>query len=198
MFSARLVVGALLATHVLATGQTYPVATAPPELRPLIQRGDLVIISMQSAVLRELRAELAAGGPEYAFKACHLESTALALRVAQREGVHVGRTSAWLRNPLNAAPQWALPIVSRRTSRTPSEGEGYIVDLGDRVGLLRPIVEQQICAPCHGPADHITPGVRATIATSYRDDHATGFREGDLRGWFWVELPKARVTNPVR
>jgi hypothetical protein len=27
------------------------------------------------------------------------------------------------------------------------------------------------------------------LAARYPDDRATGFAPGDLRGWFWVEVP---------
>jgi hypothetical protein len=31
--------------------------------------------------------------------------------------------------------------------------------------------------------------VKQTLAKEYPDDQATGFEEGDLRGWFWIEVP---------
>ena len=33
--------------------------------------------------------------------------------------------------------------------------------------------------------------VKEALAASYPADRATGFREGDLRGWFWIEVPAA-------
>jgi hypothetical protein len=67
---------------------------------------------------------------------------------------------------------------------------GFAVDLGDRVGVLRPIREQRICAPCHGPEEKFSARLRAELADRYPVDRATGFRDGDIRGWFWVEIPK--------
>jgi hypothetical protein len=173
--------------------QTHAVDSAPAELRPAIQRGDLVIVSVQSAVLGELRARLAEHGPEHALRSCHLDSAAVAMRIAHREGVRVGRTSARLRNPRNAPPSWASDIVASHTVPQARKVDGFVVDLGDRIGLLRPIVEQPICATCHGPASRLSPAVKAEIARWYPADGATGFEEGDLRGWFWVEVPKRRV-----
>ena len=168
----------------------YPVAQAPAVLRPAIQRGDLVIVSLQSSVLRELNAAIAEGGPEHALQSCHIEVLAAARTVSQREGVEAGRTSARLRNARNAPRPWAADIVARHDGRAARDTDGFVVDLGDRVGLLRPIVEQPMCAACHGPADKISPAVRAALAARYPADRAVNFDAGDLRGWFWVEVPK--------
>jgi hypothetical protein len=86
--------------------------------------------------------------------------------------------------------------VARHSASRFRDVDGFVADLGERVGLLRPLVEQSMCAACHGPVDRISPSVRAAIATRYPDDRATGFRDGDLHGWFWVELPKHQRRTP--
>jgi len=45
------------------------------------------------------------------------------------------------------------------------------------------------CVVCHGDPAQIPDAVLAALAARYPDDRATGFAEGDLRGWFWVEVP---------
>ena len=65
-----------------------------------------------------------------------------------------------------------------------------MVDLDRSLGVLRPILHQRMCDSCHGPADRIDPAVQAMLAARYPGDRATGFVEGQLRGWFWVEVPK--------
>ena len=52
------------------------------------------------------------------------------------------------------------------------------------------ILHQRMCDSCHGPADRIDPAVQAMLAVRYPGDRATGFVEGQLRGWFWVEVPR--------
>jgi hypothetical protein len=37
--------------------------------------------------------------------------------------------------------------------------------------------------------------VTAAHAAKYPKDQATGFKEGDLRGWFWVEVPPSASTS---
>lgn len=169
---------------------TYPVADAPAEFRPAIQRGDLVIVSLQSALLRELRKALGEGGLDRALAACHLDAAGAAFAIARREGIAAGRTSVRLRNPTNAPPPWAAGLVSKFTGPRRQGMDGFVVDLGDRIGLLRPIVEQSMCGDCHGPVSKLQPGVRAQLADRYPADRAVDFENGEIRGWYWVEIPK--------
>jgi hypothetical protein len=169
---------------------TYPIKEAPAELRPAIQHGDLIIISIQNAVQSELTHELTERGPGGAIQVCHMSATTIANRIAREEGVAAGRTSARLRTPSNAPRAWAAPIVARYADRQAAGLDGFAVDLGTRVGVMRPIAHRAVCSPCHGLEEQLNPRVRAELKDRYPKDHATGFKDGDLRGWLWVELPK--------
>lgn len=172
--------------------RTYPIAEAPRDLRPAIQHGDLIIISLQSALLSELRRELGRGGPSRAIQSCHLDATAAAYRAAREEGIAAGRTSDRLRSPLNAPRPWAAPIVQRYAGQKAAGVDGFAVDLGDRVGVMRPIPHRATCSGCHGRADKFSQAVKADLKDRYPADRATGFSEGEVRGWFWVEVPRKR------
>ena len=169
---------------------TYPIREAPADLQTAVRRGDLIIVSLQGAFLSELRRELGAGGPALAMASCHIDATAAAYRAAREQGVAAGRTSARLRNPTNAPKPWAAAIVARYADRPSANVDGFVVDLGDRVGVLRPILEQPLCASCHGPEQKLSVRVRVELANRYPADRATGFTDGDIRGWFWVEVPR--------
>ena len=58
-----------------------------------------------------------------------------------------------------------------------------------RLGALFPIRLQPQCVQCHGKPEELSTEVRAALLDRYPDDRATGFAAGDLRGWFWVEVP---------
>jgi hypothetical protein len=169
---------------------TYRISQAPPELRRPIQRGDLVIISLQDAMLGELSRELDQGGPALAVRACHLDTTSAAYRIAKQEGIEAGRTSDRLRVPTNMPKPWAAPIVAQYAGARAADVEGFAVDLGDRVGVLRPIAERPLCAACHGDRDKLDPRVRLELEDRYPRDTAFNFKPGEVRGWFWVEIPK--------
>ena len=92
--------------------------------------------------------------------------------------------------PGKCASPWAAPLVARFADRRISGVEGFAVDLGTRVGVMRPVAHRAVCSPCHGRDEQLTPPVRSELKKRYPQDRATGFKEGDLRGWLWVEVPK--------
>jgi len=59
------------------------------------------------------------------------------------------------------------------------------------LGVVMPIVVGSSCLACHGDPGAMEAVVREAIAKAYPKDQATGYKEGDLRGWFWVEVPGA-------
>lgn len=171
--------------------KSWPVRQAPPEYHPFISRGDLIVVSLQDAVLRELDDAMTKGGAEGAMGFCHLDATFMAQRLARYEGIAAGRTSDRLRNPTNAPRPWAAALVRAHAGERARSVDGFVVDLGDKIGLLRPISHRPSCNGCHGSAETISAGVKTLLADRYPVDRALGFTEGEIRGWFWVEVSKA-------
>jgi hypothetical protein len=188
--TALVTVGLMATVATQAEFKSWPLRQAPEELRVPISRADLVIVAMQDAVLRELNNALANDGPARAMSFCHLDATTIIQRLGRQEGIAAGRTSDRLRNPTNAPKPWAAALVSANAGRPARSVEGFAVDLGDKVGVLRPIVERPMCAGCHGPAERLAPGVDTVLKNIYPVDRAVGFADGEIRGWFWVEMPK--------
>ena len=174
---------------------TYAIKQAPSELQPAIQRADLVIIEMQNATSIELTQALSSGGPGDAIRVCHLSATSMVERLGREEGIAAGRTAARLRTPSNAPKKWAAPIVKQYADAKAASVDGFAVDLGDKVGVMRPVAHRAICSPCHGAEEKLSPRVREELKDRYPVDRATGFKDGDLRGWIWVEVPKQRVQG---
>ncbi len=139
---------------------------------------------MLDQLLRRLTDALSQGGPAAAISICQKEAPEIAQRVGKKHGVAIGRTSFRLRNPQNEPPEWAQPLVEQRLA------EPQFVDLPDgRLGALLPIRLKPQCTLCHGPEAELAEEVKAALDEQYPEDQATGFQEGDLRGWFWVEVP---------
>jgi hypothetical protein len=122
-------------------------------------------------------------GPAAAISVCSKEAPQIAERVAREHGVKIGRTSFRLRNTDNAPPEWAAQLVADRCAEPT-----YMTHEGRLVALL-PIRMLKPCLACHGPADTIQAPIKDALAEYYPNDRATGFREGDLRGWFCIEVP---------
>ncbi|HBD19390.1 MAG TPA: hypothetical protein DC063_04395 [Arenimonas sp.] len=60
--------------------------------------------------------------------------------------------------------------------------------------MARGIRVEAACLMCHG--DNIAPEIATRLAEHYPQDRATGFREGDLRGLIWAEVPLATESTP--
>jgi hypothetical protein len=168
----------------------HPIAEAPAEWQAAVSQADLIVASLHDSLLRELSSMLSQKDPADALPSCHIDLIGTIQRLGRRERVTAGRTSDRLRNQANAAPAWAAPVVAAYGGRRASDVEGFAVDLNDRVGVLRPIAEQPVCASCHGPDRTRPEGVDAALAARYPRDRATGFENGEIRGWYWVVLDK--------
>ena len=137
---------------------------------------------------RELKAALLEGledGPQGAILVCKSAAPAVAAR-RRTGGVEMGRTSHKVRNPDNAPAEWMKPLLAAYRAGTTDPHVAVALDDG-RIGYVEPIYVQKPCLMCHG--ESIAAGVAEQIAAEYPDDQATGFREGDFRGLFWVTLP---------
>lgn len=167
---------------------SYRLADAPERLRPAIGRAEAVMGELQKVLITTLTAQMKMGGAVGALATCHTEAAPIARRVAAESGIRVGRTSSRLRNAGNAAPEWARPFVAGPTSGRAGDAQAVAVDLGDRVGVLRPIATVTLCTTCHGPVDQLAPDVREKLRVLYPQDRAVDFRDGDLRGWMWAEV----------
>lgn len=139
----------------------------------------------------KLRSAIRSDGIESAIGICRTEAPRLSEEIATARGLRIGRTAMKLRNSENAPPDWAGPSVRRH-----AEDLRYFQGPAGEFGALFPIRLRSSCMPCHGPEDKIDPAVRKKIVETYPGDRAIGFSANDLRGWFWVEVPK-RAEHPA-
>lgn len=162
----------------------------PATLQPALARAEQGMNALQASLLARLREQMAAGGPSSAVTVCRDEAPAITARVAREQGIALGRTSHRLRNPGNAAPPWAAALVAQAAGTKAGTHSVRVFDLGDRVGVVRPIGVVEMCASCHGQPASIPAPVRDVLAGAYPGDAAVGFAPGDLRGWIWAEVKK--------
>jgi hypothetical protein len=141
-------------------------------------------------LMGELTAALDSGGPAGGIAVCRNQAPFIARRVSEQYGVDIGRTSFALRNPSNQPPPWAEPLVVERIDEPV-----FVAGPTGQFGALLPIRLKAECQMCHGQADEIADEVQAAIAEHYPQDDAIGFQSGDLRGWFWIEVPGEPVEG---
>jgi hypothetical protein len=169
-------------------GQTEASSESHTESSAYVERANEVIRSLQSGLVEALTAAMKEGGASAAVHVCRDEAQAITKRVAEETGVLVGRTSHRLRNPTNAPRPWARDLVEQAAGKKTSEVEMQVIDLGDRIGVVKPINTLGLCTNCHG--SNIDPDVGTALAKAYPKDRAVDFETGDLRGWMWAEVPK--------
>jgi predicted CoA-binding protein len=126
------------------------------------------------------------GGPENAIEVCRERAPEIA-RSLSVDGIEMGRTSHRLRNPANTPPAWAERLLDPELPALEGETPAAIYLDDGRVGYVEPIRAVALCISCHGPA--VDAELLSEIRLLYPQDQATGFRTGDIRGWFWITLP---------
>ena len=159
-------------------------ADAPPP-PGAAERGAALLLPFKQRLKAALMEGLA-DGPAEAISVCRDEAPAIAAALSTG-GVEMGRSSHRLRNPANDGPEWTRVVLEDYLARAGDRGPVAAALPGGRYGYAEPIVTQPLCLTCHG-AD-LPPEVADRLASQYPADRATGFREGELRGIFWVSFP---------
>lgn len=145
------------------------------------------MLAAKDALFTQLSGRLietmGSAGPLAAISVCQTEAPKIAKSVSAEHGLQIGRTGVRLRNAENKPPVWADALIASRTD-TPT----FATLSNGHVAALLPIKLQAQCLMCHGPNEQIAPDIKAQLAKYYPNDQATGFQDGELRGWFWVEM----------
>ena len=168
------------------------VEDAPAELRPALARAEAAVKTLRDRIAARLSAELASRGIVKALAVCRREAPALAAEISAQTGVEVGRTGTRPRAGVGPPRPWIAPVVEAIAARRADEVPAVVLDLGDRVGLLRPVAVVPLCLSCHGPAERVLPEVKLAADGAPATDRAAAYSEGDLRGFFWAEVRKEK------
>lgn len=195
----RLVLGALLLlTLAGCDGQSgnsepdiAPTTSQAIEERTVASRA--AVKAFASELQGELKAAMSAGGPVSAISVCKEAAPAIARDISEQTGWQVGRTSHRLRNPANKPDAHEAGILARFLEARENGADPATLETYDVVMLangrtayryMKAIPAQAACLACHGA--NLAPEIEASLALSYPDDQATGFREGDIRGAFTI------------
>jgi hypothetical protein len=166
----------------------WPLDEVPDELRPRVERGMQAMDAVQANLFQALSSALAAGAPSEALEVCSELAQPLTAEVAAQAEVEVGRTSLKLRNPKNEPLPWVRAWLEAHWDEPAAGVMPIVVDLGDALGIARPIGTMDLCETCHGPEDALSADLRASLERLYPEDQAVGFTAGDMRGAFWAKV----------
>jgi uncharacterized protein DUF3365 len=162
----------------------FRVDDAPAGLHPALARAEAAVKALRDQLAARLASEIATAGVVRALGVCQRDAPALAAAVSAQTGVDVGRVGARPRSG-GPPPRWVTPLLDEPAAKRAADVPAVVLDLGDRVGLLRPIAVAASCLSCHGAPDRVLPEVKLAA-----DGGPTAYAEGDLRGFFWAEAPK--------
>jgi hypothetical protein len=154
-----------------------------------LDRCNTALEEMVAQTMAELKEALEEAGPSEGIGVCSIRAPEIAAEISNRHAVLIGRTATKLRNPANIAPDWAHSLIEVSTS-----DPTYLSGPDGQLAALVPIATKPPCLQCHGGRESMTPDVLAALSELYPNDAAVGFKEGDLRGWFWVEVLPAGPT----
>jgi hypothetical protein len=142
-----------------------------------------------------LGEELKKGSFAGAVDACSLKAQTAMRAFAVREGIAIRRVSLKYRNPADAPDAWETLKLreleeQKKNGLLPAEVSEVVTVKGRKtLRYLKPITIQQMCLTCHGSDEQIPADVKTILKSRYKNDKATGYQSGDLRGAVSVSVP---------
>ncbi len=162
------------------------------EPSPQVQAARSAIKSMFKQLVGELESAMKAGGPVKAIDVCNTKAPEIADKINADGNTKISRVSLKNRNPDNAPTDWQKAVLLKFETRK-AAGEDvkkmdYSEVVGDEFRYMKAIPTAMVCLKCHG--SEIDPKVAAKLDELYPEDKARGYKQGDIRGAFYVTMPK--------
>ncbi len=151
-----------------------------------VEEGKKTLMPFKKELMGTLMSKMKKEGPVAALETCHLKAMPITKKHASKV-VAMGRTSHKVRNPKNAPKDWVKPYLSEFKSGTRKEALTIKLENG-HTGYLEPIYLQAKCLVCHGAK--VAKPIEDALKEKYPSDQARGFKVGDFRGLFWLEVAK--------
>ncbi len=150
----------------------------------------------------QLMGAMAKGGPIHAIDFCSTRALALTAAVGSSNRVVLHRVTHAPRNPANLANPLEQELIARfqaevrvGTNQPPVPPVPVLrTNAAGATVFYAPIVlANPLCLQCHGtPGREIATATAEAIGQRYPQDRATGFRLGDIRGLWKVEIERLR------
>jgi len=155
----------------------------------LLKKGDSISSEVQKVLLGHVMQAMKSGGPGFAVAFCNEKAMALTDSLGLVYNCTIQRISDRNRNPAN---QLSAIDVENTASMLAAKVTGPgLVSLNNSWFYYKPIkIGMPACLGCHGAeGKDIDAKTLAIIKQKYPEDKATGYKEGDLRGWWKITFP---------
>jgi len=164
-----------------------PFASALASDEALLTEARKVATTLPPKLIVALQDEIKKSGPEGAIPVCKDMAPKMAGEISQQTGWKIKRVSLKARNDARAIPDaWekaALEDFDKRAAAGEAPGK---LEKGEKVGneyrFVKALPVQTLCLSCHGPAEQLSPAIKAALGQHYPSDRATGYSEGQIRG----------------
>ncbi|MCC6961994.1 MAG: DUF3365 domain-containing protein [candidate division Zixibacteria bacterium] len=180
----------LLLTLAVALGSSNPEPAANPPDTKMLQDAAVAAISQFTSQLQtSLKLALSEGGPVNALGVCNV--VAPDIQIAHvRDGWFIERVTDKPRNRNNQADSLQLAVLAQFAVK---DAPAFVASWDNpeqpqKFRYYLPIRAADVCMNCHGDPAKFQAGVAEKIKELYPDDKAVGYKVGDLRGMFAIEV----------
>jgi len=184
----------ILSTVAVAMSATLLSATTNKELK---QEAKNAIMKMGKTLKMHMKQNMKAGGPTQAAAFCSNEARGIAKKVnaGYEKGTSVKRISLKYRNPADkptADEAKVLQELHTTFDANKTVPKMFVKEVSkNHYKVYKPIfINKGVCLTCHGMDDVRDDNAYKLIQAKYPDDKAVGYKNGDLRGAFVVDIVK--------
>ncbi|MDP1735534.1 MAG: DUF3365 domain-containing protein [Sulfuritalea sp.] len=175
----------LLAAALLTAPFATTLAHANDEA--LLGEARKVATTLPPKLIVALQEEITKSGPEGAIPVCKDMAPRMAGEISQQTGWKIKRVSLKARNDARAIPDaWEKAALEDFDKRAAAGEAPAKLEKGEKIGteyrFVKALPVQPLCLSCHGPAEALSPAIKAAIGQHYPNDKATGYSEGQIRG----------------
>ncbi len=175
----------LFVAAALITPFAAPLAYANDEA--LLGEARKVATTLPPRLIVALQEEITKSGPEGAIPVCKDMAPRMAGEISQQTGWKIKRVSLKARNDARAIPDaWERAALEDFDKRAAAGEAPAKLEKGEKIGneyrFVKALPVQPLCLSCHGPAEQLSPAIKAAIGQHYPNDKATGYSEGQIRG----------------
>jgi len=187
------------------TPEAPPASTPPAGLstdaqKVALQRGKAIAAETLSLLSSNLQTAIQQGGVTNALPFCSLAASPLTAAMAGKHGVTIRRVTHKPRNPGGRADAEEVAILKHfEAAMTGTNLPPPLVTnlTASTATFFAPIIlNNELCLKCHGDLrKDISTENAAVIQHLYPQDEATGFKLGQLRGAWRIDIPLASLPR---
>lgn len=177
----------ILPTFILCLFSLQLQADNLPSEADLREEAHTIVKAFGGMLKPKLKEGIQSGGLEHAVRVCSIEAPQIANRLSAETGWSIKRVSLKSRNRNSGFPDSFERRVLEKFDALQTKGEPpgvleYSEIVDNKFRYMKAQAVEGICLSCHGSS--VSSDVKKVISEHYREDLATGYSLGEIRGAF--------------